>query len=215
MTAALLGKKIGMTQIYDENGVMVPVTVIQAGPCPVMQVKTKETDGYWALQLGYDDLKRSRQKAPQIGHAKKASATAKRFIREIRLAEATEKQAGEQLTVDVFDGIQFVDIVGTTKGKGFQGVMRRHGFKGQPASHGCERKHRSPGGIGANSGGRGTSRTIRKGKKMAGHMGFVRCTTRNQRLMGVDKENNILWVKGSIPGPCNGYVVVSRAKVKN
>ena len=214
MAAMLLGKKIGMTQIYDDKGNVVPVTVIQAGPCRVMQVKTEQQDGYWALQLGFEDVKRSRQKKPAIGHARKADSVAKRFVREVRMDEAGEDEIGADLTVKLFEDTKYVDISGTTKGCGFAGVMKRHGFKGMPASHGTERKHRHPGGIGSNSGSAGTGRGIRKGKKMAGHMGHVRCTTRNHQVMGIDEENNLLWVKGPVAGPRNGYVMVSQAKTK-
>ena len=167
------------------------------------------------MQLGYDDVKPSRQNKPQTGHAAKANTTAKKFIREVRLAAATEQKAGDQLTVTVFQDIKFVDVTGTSKGKGYAGVMKRHNFKGMPASHGTERKHRCSGGIGANAGGRGTARSIKKGKRMAGRMGNVRSTVRNHRLVGIDPENNILLVKGAVPGPSNGYVVVSKAKTKN
>lgn len=210
--AMLLGKKIGMTQIYGDNGDAVPVTVIQAGPCTILQVKTKETDGYCGLQMGYDDIKPSRRKKPQIGHTKKAGSVPMRFVREWRLADEVDKAVGDKLTVELFDEVKYVDVIGTTKGKGFAGVVKRHGFKGQLASHGVERKHRSPGSISVAPGACG--RSIKKGKRMAGHMGNVRCTTRNHPLVGIDKENNLLLVKGSIPGPCNGYVMVSQSKTK-
>lgn len=215
MTTALLGKKIGMTQIYDENRVLVPVTVIQAGPCSITQVKTEGTDGYDALQLGYEDVKASRQKRPQVAHAAKANCKPKRFVREVRLTGPAEQGLGDELTVTVFEQVKYVDISGTSKGKGFAGVVKRHGFKGQQASHGVERKHRSPGGIGSNSGSAGTSRGIRKGKKMAGHMGRVSCMTRNHQVMGIDAENNLLLVKGSVAGSRNGFLVVSQAKTKS
>jgi large subunit ribosomal protein L3 len=213
MVARLLGKKLGMTRIYDDKGVVTPVTVIQAGPCTVMQVKTTETDGYNAVQLGFEQVKRSRRKKPQIGHAKKAHTDCKVFIREVCLDATPEQQVGDELTVDLFQEIKFVDVIGTTKGKGFAGVVKRHGFKGQPASHGVERKHRSPGSIGVVSG--NTGRSIKKGKKMGGHMGHVRRTTRNHVVVGLDQENNLILVKGPIPGPRNGYVVVSQAKTKS
>ena len=211
MTTMLLGKKLGMTQIYDDNGAMVPVTVIQAGPCPVTQVKTEDTDGYDALQLGFDPVKPSRVKAPQAGHAAKADAPVCAFVREVRLAAPGDVELGATLTVELFEGVDYVDITGTSKGKGFQGVMKRYGFKGQLASHGVERKHRSPGGIGSNSGSAGKSRGIRKGKKMAGHMGAERCTIQNCKVVGIDKENNLLLVKGPVAGSRNGYVMVKKA----
>lgn len=210
--ALLLGKKLGMTQVYNDQGVMVPVTVIQAGPCTVMQVKTTETDGYNALQLGFDDVKDSRRKKPQVGHAKKADALPKRFVREWRMTGEPEQALGDELTVDLFDETKYVDVVGTSKGRGYCGVVRRHNFKGQLASHGVERKHRSPGSIQVCSGAKG--RGIKKGKRMAGHYGVDRITSKNHVLVGVDKENNLLLVKGSVPGPRNGYLIVTRSPGK-
>ena len=214
MTAMLLGKKIGMSRIYDEKGTIEPVTVIQAGPCRVMQVKTDETDGYVALQLGFEDARKSRRKKPLIGHAQKANTTVKRFVREVRLDEPAEQQPGDELTVKVFEGVNYVDVIGTTKGKGFAGVVKRFGFKGMPASHGTERKHRHPGGIGSNSGSAGTGRGIRKGKKMAGHMGHIRQTSRNLRIISIDEENNLLIVRGSVPGPSKAYLMIRQSKTK-
>ncbi len=214
MAKMLLGKKIGMTRLYNDGGVIEPVTVIQAGPCTVMQIKTEQTDGYVAMQLGFGDVKRSRQKKPQIGHAKKANAVVKSFIRELRLDDASGNEVGDKLTVEVFEGVNYVDVVGVSKGKGFAGVMKRHGFKGMPASRGCERKHRHPGGIGSNSGSAGTARAIRKGKKMGGHMGHVRCTSCNRRVVDIDVGNNLLMVKGPVPGPANGFVMIRTAKTR-
>jgi len=215
MVAALLGKKIGMTRIYTEGDKSVPVTVIQAGPCTVLQVKKvgETKDGYNAVQLGYEDVKPHRSTIPMIGHAAKAGTGPKKFIREIRLNEPPASNAGDVWTVEVFEaaGTQHVDIVATTKGAGFTGQMKRYGFGGQPASHGTERKHRSSGGIGGHAP-RGTGQSVKKGKRMAGHMGNVRRTSRNQQLMGIDKENNLLLVKGSVPGPNGGYVLVRQAK---
>jgi len=208
----LLGKKIGMTRMYDKNGVIEPVTVIQAGPCTVMQVKTEKTDGYWAVQLGFGAKKRSQCKKPQAGHAKKSNSAVKCFVRELRLEEPPQQQPGEEITVKQFQEIKYVDVTGSTKGKGYAGVMKRHGFKGMPASHGTERKHRHPGGIGANSGSAGTGRGIRKGKKMAGHMGHVRCTTKNQHIVNIDEKNNLLMVRGPVPGPRNGYLIIKKSK---
>jgi large subunit ribosomal protein L3 len=215
MYAAILGKKVGMTRVFDEEGASIPVTVVEAGPCPVLQVKTKENDGYEAVQLGFDRMKPSRSTKPQIGHARKANTVPQRFVREIRLAEPTDRAIGDIVTVELFESeqIKYVDVIGTTIGKGYQGVMKRHGFGGQPASHGVERKHRSPGGIGG-SGDLGEGRGVKRGKRMAGHMGHARRTARNQRLVSVDRENNLLLIKGAIPGPRGGYVVVSRAKTK-
>lgn len=206
----LLGKKVGMTQLYDTSGRLVSVTVIQAGPCTVIQVKTTETDGYNAVQLGYDDVKLSRNKKPQIGHAAKANTTPKRFVREMRLQNDTESEykIGESITVSVFSENELVDVVGTSKGKGFAGVMKRHGFSGFPASHGTERKHRAPGSISSFASNAGMGACIKKGKKMAGHMGDRRVTAKNHSLVTIDKENNLLVIKGSVPGPAGSYCIV-------
>lgn len=215
MRAAILGTKVGMTRIFEADGSAIPVTVIQAGPCAILQVKTKDTDGYEAVQLGFLDKKATRCTRPEIGHARKADQKPKRFVREIRLAEASDKQAGDVVTVEIFEEheVGHVDIVGTTIGKGFQGVMKRHNFAGQEASHGVERKHRSAGGVGGH-GNLGLGRGIKKGKRMSGHMGHERVTSRNQKLVAVDKDRNLLLVKGGVPGPNGGYLVIAQAKAK-
>ena len=212
--AMLLGKKVGMTQVYDESGNLVPVTVIQAGPCDVMQVKTTETDGYNAVQLGFDEVKPLRRKKPQIGHAEKANTTPKKFIKEMRLLDETEQQyeAGGSVTVSAFSQDKSVDVIGTSKGKGFAGVMKRHGFGGFPASHGTERKHRAPGSIASFASDAGHGPGPKKGKKMAGHLGNSRVTTKNHDLVEIDQENNLLVVKGSVPGPAGGYCIICSAK---
>ena len=218
MIPAILGKKVGMTQIFDASGARVPVTIVQAGPCVVLQVKSDKTkDGYHSVQLGFDDNKPHRSTCAQLGHAKKAKTGAKRYIREIRLAAATDKSVGDTVTVDIFSsgGVKWVDVVGTTKGKGFQGVMGRWGFGGQCASHGTERKHRSPGSISARASNRGTSGMIKKGVRMAGHEGDVQRTIRCQELVSVDTENNLLLIKGAVPGPNNGYVMIRKAKTRS
>ena len=213
MLPALLGKKIGMTQVYDDSGTLAPVTVVQAGPCVVLQVKTVESDGYNAVQIGFDEAKAHRARKPQIGHAAKAGCRPQKFVREVRMDELPEGvEAGTTVTVDIFEDIVFVDVIGTTKGKGFAGVMKRHGFKGQLASHGVERKHRSPGSIASHSSNAGTGPKIKKGKRMAGHMGHQRCTSRNHKLVGLDKENNLLLIMGSVPGANGGYVFVRQSK---
>ncbi|MBN1975581.1 MAG: 50S ribosomal protein L3 [Sedimentisphaerales bacterium] len=212
--AMLLGKKVGITQVYDESGSMVPVTVIQAGPCVVMQVKTPETDGYNAIQLGFEDVKPSRRLNPAIGHAKKAGAVPKRFVREMRLSADSKEEfkTGDSLSVSVFAEEKLVDITGTSKGKGFAGVMKRYHFGGMPASHGTERKHRSPGSQAGYGTDRGHGGNIKKGKRMSGHMGFVRITSKNHQLVNIDKDNNLLIVKGSIPGPADGYCIIRSSK---
>jgi large subunit ribosomal protein L3 len=214
MIPAILGKKVGMTQVFDPSGQRIPVTIVQAGPCPVLQVKSTETkDGYNAVQLGFDDVKPHRSTLAAIGHARPAKTAPNIFTREIRLTDPTDRKVGDVITVDIFNSaeVKFVDVIGTTKGKGFQGAMRRWGFGGQPGSHGTERKHRSPGSISGRGQNRGTSGAIKKGKRMAGHMGHARRTIQSQSLVMVDPENNVLLIRGSIPGPAGEYVLVRRA----
>lgn len=212
--AILLGKKVGMTQVYNESGELVPVSVIQAGPCVVMQVKNTETDGYNAIQLGFDNVKPIRRKKPQVGHSEKAKTVPRKFVREMRLPEDAEHQykAGDSVTVDVFSEDKSVDVIGTSKGKGFAGVMKRHSFGGFPASHGTERRHRAPGSQAGYGTDRGHGGNIKKGKRMAGHMGNCRITTKNHDLVAIDKENNLLIVKGSVPGPAGNYCIIRSAK---
>ena len=218
MIPAILGRKIGMTQVFDDAGVLHPVTVVQAEPCVVLQVKTNETDGYNAVQLGSEDAKAHRATRPQIGHAAKAGTAPKRMIREVRLADAPDLEVGEQVTVDIFDGVTFVDVIGTTKGRGFAGVMKRHNFKGMGDGHGVKRQHRRGGSISSHGSDLGGGGNVKRGKRMAGHMGAARCTSRNHRLIAVDTENDLLLIKGSLPG-ANGdsvYVRLSKtAKVKS
>ena len=208
--ATLLGKKVGMTQIYDESGKLLPVTVIEAGPCTVMQVKSAETDGYSAVQFGFDDVKPSRRKKPQIGHARKADTVPKRFVREVRLPAGAESayKVGDSVTVSAFAENESVDVAGTSKGKGFAGVMKRHGFGGFPASHGTERKHRAPGSISSFASNAGHGGGPKKGKKMPGHMGGCNVTTKGHSLVAIDEEKNLLVVKGSVPGPAGGYCLI-------
>jgi large subunit ribosomal protein L3 len=217
MYPAILGKKVGMTQVFDPGGQRVPVTLVEAGPCVVMQVKTADgPDGYHAVQLGFDDVKPHRATLPEIGHARRAKTGPKRFVREIRLAEAAGKEVGDTVTVSLFADadVKFVDVIGVTKGRGFQGVMKRWGFGGQPGSHGTERKHRSAGSIGGRAQNRGTSGALKKGKRMAGHMGNAGRTASCQALVGVDAEHNLLLIHGSVPGPTGGYVIVRKSKTR-
>ncbi len=200
--ATLLGKKVGMTRVYTGEGKQVPVTVIQVGPCFVSQVKTTEADGYAAVQIAYEDLKPRRSTMPLIGHDAKAGIGPKRHHREFRVTddEAAEYELGQALTVEAFAEFKYVDVTGMSKGKGFQGTMKRHNFKGQLASHGVERKHRSPGSIssyGTEAGGPGGPK---KGKKMAGHMGHERVTVRSCDVIAIDKDKGLLLVKGPVPG---------------
>src|SRR4051812_20832838 len=217
MTPALIGKKVGTTRIYDDKGAIVPVTVVQAMPNHITQVKTVETDGYNAVQLGFGDVKPRFSTFPLMGHTAKAGVGPKRHFREIRLKDATDKQPGDEVGVGVFDGVQFVDVIGTSKGKGTAGVMKRHHFGGQCASHGTERKHRSPGSLASRATWRGQSGKPKKGVRMAGHMGVDQVTTRNHPLVRVDAANNILLIKGALPGPNGGLLFVRKsvtAKVK-
>jgi len=211
MVGGLLGKKLGMTQVFGEDGVVTSVTVIEAGPCHVMQVKTDERDGYTALQLGLDDKKRKNATKPESGHARAAKAEPKRFLREIRIEGSEEVQLGDVLTVAIFENAESVDVTGTSKGKGFQGVMKRHGFRGNTASHGASKDHRAPGSIGQSS---DPSRVF-KGMRMPGRMGNVRTTCRNLKVVLVDAERNLLLVKGAVPGPAGGYIIVRANKMKD
>lgn len=212
--AMLLGKKVGMTRVYDGEGRLVPVTVIQAGPCVVTQVKTSETDGYNAVQLGFDDVKPSRRRQSEVGHARKANANPKRFVQEWRLPNKAQPpyKAGDAITVSVFTDTKLVDVLGTSKGKGFAGPMKRHGFKGFPASHGTERKHRAPGSIASRAVNAGMGGGLKRGKRMAGHMGHERVTSKNHVLVAIDEEKNLLIIKGTVAGPAGGYCVVKTAK---
>ena len=215
MIPALIGTKIGMTQIPGEQGSVHPVTVLKAGPCLVLQVKSTDRDGYDAVQLGFEEIKPNRSTKPMIGHAAKAGTGPKRVVREVRLSEPADVACGDVLTVASFaDGaVAHVDVTGTTKGKGFAGVMKRHGFGGKEASHGVERKHRSAGSIGGSATG-GTGRSVKKGKHMAGHLGHVRCTVKGLGLLAVDSESDLLLVRGSVPGPNGAVVLVRRSSGK-
>jgi large subunit ribosomal protein L3 len=215
MIAAILGKKVGMTRVYNDKGEMVPATVIEAGPCPVLQVKTHAIDGYEAVQLGFEDARAKRTSMAMIGHCARTGATPKRFIREVRLQAASDRQPGQTVNLAEFaeKGVAYVDVVGVTKGKGFQGVMKRWGFGGQSSSHGTERKHRSAGTIASYGSERGGAGGPKKGKPMAGHMGHTTETSRNHKVLRVIVEHNLLVVSGSIPGPNGGYLVVRQAVV--
>ena len=211
MTPALIGKKVGMTRIYNEKGAVVPVTVVECTPNAVTQVKTVESDGYNAVQLGFGEIKAKFSNFPLIGHAGKAGVGPRKHLREIRLKDATDKQAGESVNVEIFNDVKFVDVIGTSKGKGTAGVMKRHHFGGQPASHGTERKHRSPGSIASRATNRGNSGKPKKGVRMAGHMGMDRVTTRNHPLVKVDPANNLLLIKGALPGPNGGLLFIRKS----
>ncbi len=215
MPAALLGRKIGMTRWFTADGTNIPVTVIQAGPCAVTQVKTTAADGYSAVQLAFEDVRPRRSTIPVMGHDAKAGITPKRFHREVRLADdaaAGEYELGQSVDVSVFEGVKYVDVTGISKGKGFAGVMKRHHFKGLPASHGTERKHRSAGSIGGHATDLGTGPKVKKGKRMAGRMGGVRVTIRSLDVVSIDPHRHLLMVKGAVPGPNRGLVFIRDAK---
>jgi large subunit ribosomal protein L3 len=200
----LLGTKLGMTQLFDENNRIVPVTVVQLGPNVVTQVRSQETDGYTAVQLAYGVIDPRKVNKPESGHFAKAGVTPRRHVLELRTSDAAEYTTGQEVTVEAFAEVAEVDVVGVTKGKGFAGVMKRHGFKGLGASHGTQRKHRSPGSIG----GCATPGRVFKGVRMAGRMGSDRQTTQNLKVHRVDAERGLLLVKGAVPGPRGGLVVV-------
>ena len=204
----ILGAKLGMTQVWD-NGKVVPVTVVQAGPCVVTQVRTPDKDGYSAVQLAYGAVDPRKVNKPEGGHFAKADVAPRRFLVELRTTDASEYELGSEVTVEAFEPGQVIDVTGKTKGKGFAGVMKRHGFGGLRASHGVERKHRSPGSIGACA----TPGRVFKGVRMAGRMGGVRYTVQNVRVQTIDVEQNLILVRGAIPGP-KGSVVLVRTAAK-
>ena len=205
----LLGTKLGMTQVWDEDNNLVPVTVIQADSNVVTQVRSGETDGYDAIQIGYGAIDPRKVTKPLAGHFEKAGVTPRRHMVEIRTADAADYNAGQDLSVEVFESNQKVDVIGKTKGKGFAGVMKRHGFSGVGASHGQHKNHRKGGAIG----GAATPGRVFKGQRMAGRMGNVRQTTHNLTVHAVDAEKNLLLIKGAVPGP-KGAVILVRSAVK-
>jgi large subunit ribosomal protein L3 len=200
----ILGEKLGMTQVWDDASRVVPVTVVKAGPCVVTQVRTPEVDGYEAVQIGFGQIDPRKVTKPQSGHFEKAGVTPRRHLVEIRTADATSYELGQEISAEVFEAGQKVDVVGTTKGKGFAGVMKRHGFAGVGASHGAHRNHRKPGSIGACA----TPGRVFKGVRMAGRMGAVRQTTQGLTVHAVDAENGLILIKGAVPGPKGGLVFV-------
>jgi len=203
----ILGTKLGMTQVFDENNRVVPVTVVQAGPNVVTQVRTAEKDGYVAVQLAFGAIDPRKVNKPETGHYAKAGVTPRRHLVELRTSDAGEYAVGQEITAEVFDTGSLVDVVGTSKGKGTAGVMKRHGFKGLSASHGTQRKHRSPGSIG----GCATPGRVFKGLRMAGRMGVERITTQNLTVHRVDTERGLLLIKGAVPGPRGGLLFVKSA----
>jgi large subunit ribosomal protein L3 len=203
----ILGTKLGMTQVFDENNRVVPVTVVQAGPNVVTQVRTTEKDGYVAVQLAFGAIDPRKVNKPRTGHFAKAGATPRRHVVELRTTDAGEYEIGQEINAGVFEAGAVVDVVGTSKGKGTAGVMKRHGFKGLGASHGTQRKHRSPGSIG----GCATPGRVFKGLRMAGRMGHARTTTQNLTVHRVDTDNGLLLIKGAVPGPRGGLILVKSA----
>jgi large subunit ribosomal protein L3 len=203
----VLGEKLGMTQVWDSAGRLVPVTVVQAGPCVVTQVRDGGNDGYDGVQIAFGAIDPRKVNKPLAGHFAKAGVTPRRFVAEIRTSDAAEYTPGQEVTAEVFEAGQRVDVVGRTKGKGTAGVMKRHGFKGLGAAHGTQRKHRSPGSIGACA----TPSRVFKGVRMAGRMGAVRQTTQNLTVHAVDAERGLLLIKGAVPGPRGSVVLVKTA----
>ena len=203
----ILGKKLGMTQIFDEENRVVPVTVVEAGPCVVTQVRTKEIDGYEAVQIAFGEIDPRKVNKPGTGHFKKAGVTPRRHVAEIRVEDASSYEVGQDVTVEIFNDVKFVDVTGTTKGKGFAGTIKRWGFKSYRRTHGSHKNERRPGSVGACA----TPSRILKGKRMAGRMGHVTATTQNLTVVSADVENGILAIKGAIPGPKGGIVLVRSA----
>ena len=208
MKKAIIGKKIGMTQIFDEKGNVIPVTVIEAGPCTVAQVKTVETDGYDAVQLGFGDVKDKHLTKPEKGHFAKANVEAKKHLREFRVDSIENFKVGDEVKADVFEAGDKIDVQGTSKGKGFQGVIKRHGQHRGPMGHGSM-YHRRPGSMGSTS----TPGRVFKGKKLPGHMGVQTVTIQNLEVVRVDLDKNVILVKGSVPGP-KGAILKIKTSVK-
>jgi large subunit ribosomal protein L3 len=203
----VLGTKLGMTQVFSDDGRMVPVTVVAAGPCVVTAVRTPDADGYAAVQLGYGEVDPRRVNKPEAGHFMRAGVTPRRYLVELRTDNASDYTLGQEVTAETFEAGELVDVTARSKGKGFAGVMKRHGFKGLGASHGTQRKHRAPGSIG----GCATPGRVFKGVRMAGRMGGVRTTSLNLTVHGVDAGRGLLLIKGAVPGPAGGLVLVRTA----
>lgn len=208
MPIGLIGKKLGMSQIFDENGMSVPVTLIQAGPCVVTQIKDPDRDHYSAVQVGFGEVKESKVNKPEAGHFKKADVTPMRMLREFRIEadELENYEVGQTLSCSLFERNDIVDVIGTTKGRGFSGVMKRHGFHGSPKTHGTHEAFRHGGSIG----GMYPQRVV-KGRKMPGQYGNTRQTTQNLTIINISEEQNILMIKGAVPGAKNGYLLIQKA----
>lgn len=207
--AGILAKKIGMTQIF-ENGKLIPVTVVEAGPNYILQKKTVESDGYTAVQLGFDEKKEKNTTKPILGIFKKAGVKPQRFVKELRVSSVDGYELGQEIKADVFKGIEYVDVIGTSKGKGTSGVMKRHGFSGNRATHGVSLNHRLGGSIGMSS----FPGKVLRGKRMAGRLGNATVTVQNLKIVKIDAENNVILLKGAVPGSKNGYIVIQSAVKK-
>lgn len=206
MINTILGRKLGMTQIFDDEDNIVPVTVIEAGPCYITQIKTQEKDGYDAVQLGFSERKPNKVNKPSQGHFKKAGVAPQQYIKEVRLSEPSDKNVGDTVSVDIFSDVKAVDVIGTSKGKGYQGTIKRWNFNSGSTTHGS-RNQRRPGSIGQAS----YPARVRKGLHMSGHMGTDRVTVKNLKVVRVDPEQNLLLVKGAVPGAKNGFVQIRMA----
>lgn len=206
MSMGILGQKVGMTRVYDDNGRSVPVTVIAAGPCPVVGLRTEEENGYTAVLLGFGEQKEQRVNAPLKGFYKKQGVKICRWLREFRVDDLGDRKVGDNVDVTLFEAGEMVNVTGTSKGKGFAGVMKRYGFGGAQASHGVSKTHRKPNSSGASS----YPSRVFKGKTMPGRMGFERVTVKNLTVVAVDQENNLLLVKGAVPGAKNGLVLIHK-----
>lgn len=206
MVNTILGRKLGMTQVWGEDDTIIPVTVIQAGPCVISQVKTTDTDGYEAVQIGFGDIKEKKVNKPMQGHFAKAGVAPMRYLREVRVEDASEHAVGDTLTVEAFNDVDKVDVIGVSKGKGFAGVIKRYGFAGGPGGHG-HRFHRAPGSVGMCA----YPARVLKGLRLPGHMGCDRVTVRNLKLVRVDEENNLMLVKGAVPGGKGALVQIRMA----
>jgi large subunit ribosomal protein L3 len=202
----LIGKKIGMTQIFGESGTLTPVSVIQVGPCPIVQVKTVEKDGYNAVQIGFGDIRETLVSSPRKGHFDKAKVAPQRLLREVRVDDTSEYKVGEAVDVKIFEGVEKVHVSGRSKGRGFAGTVRRHNFSKGDVTHGSH-NIREPGSVGMCA----TPARIFKGKKLPGRMGGVRETTKNLKVVQIDPDNNLLYVRGSVPGASNGFVLIRKA----
>ena len=203
---ALIGKKVGMTQVFDDQGRHIPVTVIQAGPCIILQSKTAKADGYESVQLGFEDVKEQRSTKARVGHCKKAGVGPKRVLREVRLDAGDQCKPGDPVGVSIFEGVEYVDVIGITKGRGFQGVVKRHRMQGGPMAHGSGFHH-----TGGSIGNRTWPGRVMKNKRMSGHMGHVKQTTQNLKVIQVRNDDNVLLVRGAVPGPMGGILVVRKS----